>query len=153
MATQPRLGFVVAMRARVTTAKDTPWYEWLIVSRWGPVGQHLLVGRTHLAAQPGQAAPIHLVPRRTALAELLRLPPAAGPPVFLFAQRQPAAVSVAGGFAPAEGYVRLHGSGVGLRLRAEGRCGAGATRPAWRVEAVRIAWIGEFIEAAAEPRP
>ena len=78
--------------------------------------------------------------------DLLRLPPAAGPPGFLFAQRQPAAVSVAGG-------VRLHGSGVGLRLRAEGRCGTGTTRPAWRVEAVRIAWIGEFIDAAAVPRP
>jgi hypothetical protein len=67
----------------------------------------------------------------------------------LFAQRRPASVSVAGAFAPAEGYVRLLGLGAASRLRAEGRCVAGEISSAWRVEAVRVAWIGEFIEGAA----
>ena len=143
-----RLGFVMAMRAKRTTAEGPSWYEWIIVSRWGAQSEHLSVGLTGVPVLRGKTAPIHLTPRQTALAGLLRLPPASGPPTFLFVQRQPASVSVAGDFAPAEGYVRLDGRGAVLRLHAEGRCGAGAFRPAWRVEAVRVAWIGEFIEGA-----
>ena len=143
-----RHGFVVAMRARVTTAKRQPWHEWIIVSRWGAEGEHLSVGRTNVAALPGKSAPIHLMPRQTALAGLLRMPPVSGPRTFLFAQQKPVSLSVAGDFAPVEGYVRLHGVGAMPRLRAEGRCTAGAMCLAWRVEAVRAAWIGEFIESA-----
>jgi hypothetical protein len=145
----PRLGFVVAMRARLISATGPACYEWIIVSRWGTGGEHLSIGRTRVPALRGKTAPIHLAPRQSALASLLRLPPAAAPPIFLFARRQPASVSVAGDFAPAEGYLRLHDRGAALRLRAEGRCVACSIRPAWRVEAVRVAWIGEFIEGAA----
>jgi hypothetical protein len=139
----------MAMRAKLVTARRRPWYEWIIVSRWGPAGEHFSLGRTMVAVLPGKTAPIHLTPRQTALAGLLRFPSASGPPTFLFCQRRPPSVSVAGDFAPAEGYVRLHGSGRALRLRAEGRCVVGAIRSAWRVEAVRAAWIGEFVEGAA----
>ena len=55
-------------------------------------------------------------------------------------------MSVAGDFAPSEGYVRLYGRGTGLRLFAEARCVGRAILSAWRVEAARVAWVGEFIE-------
>ena len=145
----PGHGFVVAMRGRLTAGNGPPRLEWIIVSRWGLAGGYLSIARTRVPVVPGKTAPIHLVPRQTALAELLRLPPAAGPATFLFARELPAAVTLAGDFAPAEGYVRLHGGGAGLRLRAEGRCAVAANGACWRVEAGRAAWIGEFIEGAA----
>jgi len=101
-----------------------------------------------MAALPGTSAPIDLMPRQTALAGLLRMAPVSGPRTFLFTQQKPICLSVAGDFAPVEGYVRLHGVGAMPRLRAEGSCIAGTPRSAWRVEAVRAAWIGEFIESA-----
>lgn len=153
MSASPRLGFVTAMRAKWTTTAGPPSYEWIIVSRWGAEGEHLSIGRTGVPALRGKAAPIDLTPRQTVLAELLRLPPSLRPPTFLFVQRQPTSTSVAGDFAPADGYVRLRGHGAALRLRAEGRWVTGAIRRAWRVEAVRAAWIGEFIEGAAAVDP
>jgi hypothetical protein len=141
-----RVGFVIAMRARLTTtARGAPWYEWIIVSRWGAAGEHVSVGRTKVPVSRGRTAPIYLTPRQTALAGLLRLPSLSVPPGFLFVQQQPAAVSVAGRFAPVEGYLQLRGLDGTSRLFAEGRCAVG---PAWRVEAVRAAWVGEFIESA-----
>lgn len=133
------------MRARLTTVKGPPWREWIIVSRWGTAGEYLSVARTRVPVRPGRAAPIYLAPRQTGLAALLRLPPIHGPPTFLFARELPPAVTLAGHFARADGYAQLHGGGADLRLRAEGRCAVG-TNCAWRVEAVRAAWIGEFIE-------
>jgi hypothetical protein len=149
LAAPPNHGFVMAMRARLTTAKQPPWHEWIIVSRWGTAGECLSIGRTRLSALPGKVAPIHLTPRQTALARSFPLPPLAELPTFMFAQRKSVSLSVAGDFAPVEGYVRLHGRGAALRLYAEGRCTSGALRSPWRVEAVRVAWIGEFIEGAA----
>jgi hypothetical protein len=143
----PRNGFVVAMRARVTTAKRQPWYEWIIVSRWGSEGEHLSIARTKVPALHGKSAPIHLMPRQTALAGLLPMSPVPGPRTFLFTQQKPISFSIAGDFTPVEGQVRLHGAGATPRLHAEGRCLAGAMRSAWRVEAARAAWIGEFIES------
>jgi hypothetical protein len=145
----PGHGFVIAMRARLTTAKGLPRLEWIIVSRWGVAGENLSIARTRVPVLLGKAAPIHLAPRQTALAELLRLPPAAGPATFLFARELAGAVTLAGHFAPAEGYVRLLSGGAALRLRAEGRCAVGVNRACWRVEAARAAWIGEFIEGVA----
>ena len=142
-----RTGFVVAMRAAIVTLKGEPVLEWLIVSRWGAAGEHLSIGRTKVAAPPGKAAPIQLAPKQTSLASMLRLPPAAdGATTFLLAQRLPASMSLAGDFAPAEGYVRLHGRGTGLRLVSEGRCVGRAILSAWRVDAAREPWVGEFIE-------
>jgi len=143
----PRTGFVVAMRAAIVTAKGEPASEWLIVSRWGAAGEHLSIGRTKVAAPPGKPAPIQLAPKQTVLASMLRLPPAAdGAATFLLAQRLPASMSLAGDFAPAEGYARLHGRGTGLRLSLEGRCVGRAILSAWRLEATREPWVGEFIE-------
>jgi hypothetical protein len=149
-----RDGFVVAMRAKVTSGGQKPCCEWLIVSRWGAMGEYLSIGWTKVRASPAGAAPIHLAPSRTALARRLRLPPAATQATFLLAQRCPAAMSLAGDFAAAEGYVQLQGRGAFLRLHAEGHWvpGDGSTRlkcRAWRIQAVRATWIGEFIESAA----
>ena len=137
----------MAMRAKVTTAEEPPWFEWIIVSRWGVAGEHFSIGRTRVPALSTETAPINLTPSKTALARLLPLPPALGAATFLFVQRRPASLSVAGDFAPAQGYVRLDGLGEGSRLEAEGSCVACSPRRAWRVEAERTAWIGEFIEA------
>jgi len=145
----PRNGFVVAMRAAVTTAKGKPTWEWIIVSRWGAAGEYLSIGRTRVAAPSGKPAPIQLAPRQTALASMLRLPPADGALTFLLTQHLPASMSVAGDFAPAEGYVRLAGHNGGLRLSIEGRCVGRAILSAWRVEAARAPWIGEFLENGA----
>jgi hypothetical protein len=148
-AVVPTAGFVIAMRAKLTTTRRQPWHEWIIVSRWGPEGQYFSIGRTRVLVVPDETAPIHLAPAQTAMAGLLRLPPASGAPTFLFVQRRPASVSVAGEFAPVEGYVRLHGLATALRLCAEGRCVTHPNRSAWRIEADRVAWIGEFIEGAS----
>jgi hypothetical protein len=147
----PHLGFVMAMRARLTTTRRPRRDEWLIVSRWGVAGEYMSVGRTRFPALPGMDAPIDLRPRQTMLARLLRLPVKPGPHAFLFVRRKPESVSVAGGFAPTEGYVRLHRNGAMLLLCAEGRCFAGALRSPWHIEAVRVPWIGEFFEGDAAP--
>ena len=44
------------------------------------------------------------------------------PATFRLAACCPTGITVAGDFVPAEGYVRLYGSGPGLRMRSEGRC-------------------------------
>ena len=72
--------------------------------------------------------------------------PVSGQVTFEFVQRKPENVSAAGDFAPVKGCVRLLGRGAVLRLFAEGNCLAGPMRATWRVEAVRAAWFGEFIE-------
>lgn len=143
----------MAMRAKLTITNGSSWHEWLIVSRWGAVGEYLSVGRTKVPALADMTAPIHLAPRQTALAALLPLPSAVGRATFLFVRRLPASVSAAGDFAPAEGYARLHGRGAALRLRAEGRCVTDTGHSGWRAEAVRGAWIGEFIEGADATEP
>jgi hypothetical protein len=84
-------GFVMAMRATLTISSGQPRHEWIIVSRWGNSGEHLAVGWTESPAMPGKTAPLHLVPRRTALAELICLPPCSGPLTFLFVPRLPSA--------------------------------------------------------------
>jgi hypothetical protein len=139
------------MRAKVTTQQGPSHYEWIIVARWGSAGEHLSVGRTKVRATPGRTAPIHLAPRVTALARLLLLPSEAKAPTFLLTRNLPESISVAGAFAPAEGYLRLSGRGARLRLRAEGRCIGSAQHPAWRVEAARAAWVGEYIEIGTGP--
>jgi hypothetical protein len=144
-----RGGFVMAMRATLTISSGQPRHEWIIVSRWGNSGEHLAVGWTESPAMPGKTAPLHLVPRRTALAELICLPPCSGPLTFLFVPQLPAAVSVAGEFTPLEGFVRLQGRGARMRLCAEGRCRKRPRRPAWRIEAARAGWVGEFIESSS----
>jgi len=152
----PRGGFVMAMRANLMTTRRPPWVEWLIVSRFGAKGEHLSIARARGSVLAPDLAPeladdvppIDLTPHETALARLLRFPSGSGVPTFLFVRRKPVSFSVAGDFVPVEGYARLHRLKDGLRLRAEGRCVSGGKRCAWRADAVRVAWLGEFSEGA-----
>jgi hypothetical protein len=149
----PNQGFVVAMQAKLTIEHQPPHDEWIIVSRWGKIGDFLSIARTLVRVTPGMPSPVQLMPRLITLSILLRLPSASGRSTFLLAQRLPARITVAGDFVPAEGYVRLGGRGRALRLLAEGRCTRRTDRSAFRVEAVRGFWIGEFIEGVPDPEP
>jgi hypothetical protein len=151
LSVRPAVGFVVVMRAKLTMTTRPPWQEWFIVSRWGRDGDHLSIARTFVSVARARVAPIQLTPRQTALADLLRLPDASALPTFLLTQSRPDCTTMAGDFAPAEGYVRLFGSRSAPRLRAEGCCAGHDRRLAWRIEAVRAPWVGEFIEAPLSP--
>jgi hypothetical protein len=144
-------GFVVAMRAKLTPAEQPPWHEWIVVSRWGAAGEHLSIARTFVPALPDEMAPIRLQPRQTALALLIDEPSAASLSTFVLAPQLPSRVTVAGNFAPAAGRIRLHGRGTALRLRTARHCTGHAIQPSWRIDAMRVPWIGEFIESMASP--
>jgi hypothetical protein len=126
-------GFVVAMRAKLINAYYPDRFEWVIVSRWGTEGEHLSIGWTHEPALAGEA-PLHLSPNQTSLAVL---------------PRETAAETPAGEFLPAEGYVRLYGAGLSLRVRVKGQCLSCTVPSTWQIEATRAAWLGVFIEPGA----
>ena len=138
-------GFVVAMRAKLVNAPNPTLFEWLIVSRWGTEGEHLSIGWTSQPALPGEA-PMHLTPNKTSLATLPPDMAAETPATFQLAPSLPDQISVAGEFVPAEGYARLFGTGPNLRVRLKGLCLSCPDRSTWQVEAIRAAWLGEFIE-------
>ncbi len=133
------------MRAKLVNAPSPARFEWLIVSRWGDSGEHLSIGWTSQPAATTEA-PIHLIPNKTSLAVLRREADAETPVTFDLAPALPDQVTVAGDFVPAQGYVRLYGTGPKLRVRLKGQCLATAIRNMWHVEATRAAWLGEFIE-------
>jgi|SRR3984885_12125118 hypothetical protein len=138
-------GFVVAMRAKLLNAPNPARFEWLIVSRWGNEGENLSIGWTSQPALSGEA-PINLTPNKTSLAVLPPETAADTPATFRLAPSLPGQVMVAGEFVPAEGYVRLYGAGLSLRVRLKGLCLSCRVRSTWEVEASRAAWLGEFIE-------
>src|ERR1700761_3752474 len=142
-------GFVVAMRAKLINALYPERFEWVIVSRWGNDGDHLSIGWTEEPALLGEA-PLHLTPNKTSLAVLPPETATATPTTFQLAPRLPNRVTVAGEFLPAEGYVRLYGAGMSLRVRVKGQALSCAVPSTWEVEATRAAWLGEFIEPEAK---
>jgi hypothetical protein len=142
-------GFVVAMRAKLLGTPRLAMYEWIIVSRWGNGGDHLSISWTSLPGRAG-VAPIHLVPRHTAVAVRQDPFPGRAPATFVLTAALPEGMTVAGDFLPARGYVRLYGSGTRLRVRSKGQSLKPDIRSAWRIVATRQAWIGEFIEGAPQ---
>jgi hypothetical protein len=138
-------GFVVAMRAKLLNAPNPARFEWLIVSRWGSENENLSIGWTSQPAWPGEA-PINLTPNKTSLAVLPRETATDTPATFRLSPSLPGQITVAGDFVPAEGYVRLYGAGLSLRVRLNGLCLCCPVRSTWQVEASRAAWLGEFIE-------
>jgi len=161
------LGFVVAMAADIEFAAQTVQStsglrtaEFLIVSRWGARGEYLTVSRTGVKVGGAFMAPIGLTPRLTWFGLMLSEGGEDEASLFLLLPQLPNELVVAGTFVPAEGYACLRSDGSSLRLRAEGRNAdllmparraGGAPRPAsvamaWRVEAIRRFWIGEFVE-------
>jgi hypothetical protein len=138
------------MRAKLIGAGRPPLSEWVIVSRWGTHGENLSIGWTALPASEGDA-PIGLVPRQTAFAVRRERSSMWTPATFRLAALLPDRVPVAGVFVPAQGYVRLYGSGSNLRLRSEGQGLQPGLRADWNIEAARAVWIGEFIEGRTRP--
>lgn len=142
-------GFVIAMRARVTTMDALPADEWIIVSRWAPHGACLSIARTFMPAPPTLPAPLDLMPRRTAWASLLLPQIGIREATFLLERSHPAATSIGSAFVAADGYVRLRGCAGAMRLLAEGRRVDGSPQEMFRFEAAQGPWIGEFIDAGA----
>lgn len=141
-------GFVVAMRAKLINLPLPARFEWLIVSRWGNHLQHLSIGWTSQPATAGEA-PMNLTPSKTSLAVQPEVADAETPATFHLAPALPGQVTVAGDFAPAEGLVRLYGTGPQLRVRLKGQCLSCEVPNTWLIEATRANWIGEFIEPRA----
>jgi hypothetical protein len=141
-------GFVVAMRAKLINTPHPARFEWVIVSRWGEAGERLSIGWTAAPALSGEA-PINLTPNATSLAVCPPETAADTPATFHLAPSLPEQVTVAGSFVPAKGYVRLYGTGAKLRVQLKGLCLSCAVHSIWHVEAIRAAWLGEFIEPRA----
>jgi hypothetical protein len=171
----PRLmvpqGFVMAMRASLAEApyhvphrQGLPHAEWLILCRWGGEGEFLTIAEAGPAEGPADAPPpLGLRPRTTFLG--LRLAGGGEGENFLLARHLPAGMTVAGIFQPSDGIARLCGPASALRLEAAGRSAfrrgleeagevrtdvpdpslGGADAFAWRMEAWRAPWLGEFL--------
>lgn len=164
--------------------------EWLIVSRWGREGEFLTVSRTGIGRDAGSVAPIGLAPSVTCIgvlmappADLLEslpgdmasdlasdMPPGQRPNIpsdtFSLTRRLPFGVTVAGTFAPADGFIRLRGPVETMQLTAsarnaedpttggdlsgnsglKSRTACPGTLANWNIRAFRRPWDGEFIE-------
>jgi hypothetical protein len=162
----------MAMAADVGTASfDRPHdiqqrsREWLIVSRWGRNGEYLTLSRTCFSPVSDAEAPIALAPSVTCVGVLMTPPQVAGVDTFLLTRQLPRDVTVAGQFAPADGFVRLCGPVESLHLTASARDepdSAGGCDPhpdvagmrsvagagTWHINACRRPWDGEFVERA-----
>jgi hypothetical protein len=138
-----RCGFVLAMRARISSTECDPSDEWLIVARWGAAGELLSIARTLVHAPADQPIPLGLAPRQTALA--MQRNPFADVPArrFVFAQALPMGTAVAGRFLATQGEVRLRFDGEGPSLRGEGYCDSLGE---WRLHATWVAWDDEFVQ-------
>ena len=141
----PYHGFVVAMRARLKARERPPYWEWIIVCRWGTSGQYLSIAWTSIAAAFGQDTPIDLRPRRTALATV---PTARRQDTFSFLESLPHDINVAGQFVPVKGSGRLLGNGDSLGLRASGFDIGYEPRSTWQMHAIRAPWSGEYFDVA-----
>lgn len=139
------LGFVVAMRARLTMLNGPMQNEWLVVSRWS-AGTCLSIGRTLALAPPGFPAPIQLVPRQTTFATLLHGSATTTEAMFLLRGKPPPSIAIGGSFIAAEGYICLRRGAKALRMLAEGRLVEDKRCPTFRYEAVQRPWFGEFFE-------
>jgi hypothetical protein len=139
------LGFVVAMRARLVIQRAPDRLEWIIVSRSGQNGEHLLISWTLLPASSGEA-PILLVPRQTAVAVAQADAKRPVPTTFLLTTLLPKGLQVAGEFLPARGYVKVFGVRPHLRVQSVGRCLQPQLHADWRIDAKRAAWFGEYFD-------
>jgi hypothetical protein len=144
---QPASGFVVAMRARLIVPRAPVRFEWIVVSRWGNDGEHLLISWTSLSASSGKA-PFRLAPHRTALATAPDRSTGVAPVTFLLTPLLPEGVLVTGEFLPARGYVKLFGTRPNLRVQSVGRGLNPNLQSGWRMDARRVEWFGEYFEDA-----
>ena len=138
-------GFVVAMLARTLGAGGPVRNEWIIVARWGTDGEYISMSWTDLLADTDDA-PIDLSPKRTAIGMQQPRPRAGDCVQFQLIPALPEHVTVASLFVPSAGYIRLYGTGAGLRLSSQGRAVTNEQPGTWRLSAARSPWVGEFIE-------
>jgi hypothetical protein len=144
----PRSGFVVAMQARWARSKSADPVEWIVVSRFGPLGEHLALHRTGIATVCGDP-PLHLSPRQTAIGTLaVTSERAAGAPsaTFRLNHAPPGQVLLTGDFMPARGYVRVYGTKPNLAIQAAGRWLTPGRGSEFRLSGKRVAWLGEYFE-------
>jgi hypothetical protein len=141
--------------------------EWLIACRWGPDGEYLSIATAGpIIDQVGLFAPEAISPIHSLVGVLVSESQADASSTFLLTRQLPLQVELAGTFFPAEGYVLLQ-EREEFRLVCEARyshsCGwldgreirkdipdpapGTAEAMAWRIEAVRHNWIGEFFPA------
>ena len=140
------LGFVIALRGTIVGRFGVARHEWLIASRWGPRGSCLTVSRTLVSAKAAETAPLYLAPRWSAVALFdVRTDPSSTA-CFVFLDRRPAGLPLAGKFAPARGRVRIEGDGHLIRLRGNVDCVLRKSREDFQFDGARIDWVGEFIE-------
>lgn len=142
----PPLGFVVALHGTLIDRSGVARREWLIASRWGDGGTYLSVARTLVPGDPAATAPPLLTPRWSALALLDPTPDPSGSPCFIFAERCPAGLLLAGRFAPSLGSVRVDGDSASLRLQGNVHCLPRTAKRDFQFEGVWAPWVGEFIE-------
>ena len=175
------VGFVVAMAAEIGTARPCQPQqrretsnEWLIVARWGRDGEYLTMSRTGMGRGAGTTAPISLAPTTTCIGVLTPNRDDLGgdtqgssvSDLFTLTRYLPDGVTVAGVFAPADGFIRLRGPVEAMLLTASARDPGSRTIPVdaaertalgglgdcadlastWNIRASRQPWDGEFIE-------
>src|SRR6266542_2932554 len=140
------LGFVIALRGTIVGRSGVPRHEWLIASRWGPAGSCLAVSRTLASAGAAPTAPLHLVPRWSAVALLdVRIAPSSTA-CFVFLDRCPAGLVLTGRFAPTRGRVRVEADGQSIRMQGNVDCVLRKSRENFQFDGARVVWVGDFIE-------
>jgi hypothetical protein len=150
-------GFVVAMRGWALGGRPAaPWQTvaetgcWLVVSRWGAMGEFLSIGHAGVPTASG-LPPVGLTPEASCLGLLGPGGPANGGPArFLLQARAPHGIPLAGRFLAASGVARLDVRrgvlGLTLLARFAPRRGSTWTAGVWRIEAARVPWIGEALD-------
>lgn len=156
----PLLGFVVAMLAQISPSPTesaflgaaTTGPHWVILCRWGEGGRHVTLAHAQPCPDGGAAAaPAAMHPQRTLYGAMAVEDPEEGT-VFLLARALPRDLRVAGGFVPADGYLRLEAGAAGtprlvgvVRPLPAGEAEAAPAR-ALHIVAERRPWAGEILD-------
>jgi hypothetical protein len=147
--------------------------EWLIACRWGPDGEHLSIATAgRMSDSRALIAPDAIAPIHSLLGVLVSESETDAASTFLLVRQLPAPIGLAGTFFPADGYVILQQRetiSLTSKIRYSHSCGwldgreirkdipdpapSSADAMSWHIEALRCAWIGEFIsESMLEKR-
>jgi len=164
--------FVIAMAADIARsdyAKPTMIRsrsrEWLIACRWGPDGEYLSIATAgRMSDSRGLVAPDTIAPIHSLFGVLVSESETEAASTFLLVRQLPVPIELAGTFFPADGYLLLQQRetiSLTSKIRYSHSCGwlngreirkdipdpapSSAEAMSWHIEALRCAWIGEFI--------
>jgi hypothetical protein len=164
--------FIVAMAADIArsdyarpTLIRSRSREWLIACRWGPDGEYLSIATAgRMSDSRALVAPDAIKPIHSLLGVLVSESETDAASTFLLVRQLPAPIGLAGTFFPADGYVILQQRetiSLTSKVRYSHSCGwldgreirkdipdpapSSADAMSWHIEALRCAWIGEFI--------